>query len=151
TVMTERDRGITSTLQTFQQPDLQSLLFRLAAKGFDQSLQLASLGQITHFKSMAENEFAIFRQLLGIRVFVYAIDRRDEAVLQVPPHRFVGRDHEFLDQLIRFVILDSFEPQRTTALAIDHHLDLRKIQIERAMSETPAAQERGQFPRRMQT
>ena len=51
----------------------------------------------------------LFRQLLRIGILVDAVNRRDEPVFQLARDSFVGGQHEFLDELMRFVVLDSFE------------------------------------------
>ena len=69
---------------------------------------------------------------------MHAIDRRDRSVPQLARNRFVGREHEFFDQLMRFIVLDPLEPRRL-AVSIDINFDLWKIEIERAVLEAFAA------------
>ena len=76
---------------------------------------------------------------------MHPVDRRDETVLQFARHRLVRREHEFLDQLVRFIVFDSLELDRL-AFRIETHLYFREIEIERALVEALSAQERGQFP-----
>ena len=80
-----------------------------------------------------------------------AINRRHEPILQLARNRFVGREHEFLDQLMRFVVLDSLETQRASGLFVDDHFHFRKIEVERAVGETAPAQNRGEIPGGVQT
>ena len=54
--------------------------------------------------------------------------------------RFVRREHELLDQLMRFIVLNALQFYRF-ARWIDIYLHLWKIEIERAVLETFAAQE----------
>ncbi len=108
-------------------------------------MQLGALRQVARLVVIAQDQFAILGQLLRLRIFVHAIDRGDEAIFQFPRHRFVGREHEFLDQLVRFIVLDSLQPDRL-ARFIEAHFHFREIEIERAGFETAPAQERRQFP-----
>ena len=58
-----------------------------------------------------------------------AIDRWHGAVLQLARHGFVCGQHEFLDQLMRFIILDALEAH-WLATFIQPHFYVRKIEIE---------------------
>ena len=59
---------------------------------------------------------------------------------QLARDRFVGGEHEFFNQLMRFVILDALEPNRF-AVFIEIHFHFREIEVERAMLESFAAQQ----------
>ena len=63
---------------------------------------------------------------------------------------FVSREHEFFDQLMRFIVLDSFEPCRF-AVFVDIDFHFREIEIERALLESFAAQQRSELPRIVQS
>ena len=78
-----------------------------------------------------------------------AIDRGDGPVLELARDGFVGREHEFFDQLVRFIVLDAFEEDRL-ALLVQPHFHFGKIEIERTLFETFLAQEGGQFPGHVQ-
>jgi hypothetical protein len=141
TVMAERLRGIARALQTFQQPDLERLLLRFAAQRSEQPLQFPSLASGRRPCNCNSDELAIFRQLFRVGIFVDAIDRRDEPVLQLARDRFVRREHEFLDQLMRLVVLDPLEPDRLAPF-VEPHFHFREIEVERAVLENAAAEER---------
>ena len=58
---------------------------------------------------------------------------------ELAPHRFVRREHELFNQLVRFVILNPLQTNRLAA-GVDVNFDLGEIEIERAMLEAFAAQ-----------
>ena len=81
----------------------------------------------------------------GVGIFVDAVNGRDLAVPHFLRDRFIGREHKFLDELMRFVVFDALEFHRF-AVRIDMHLYLRKIEIERAMLEPFSTEKRGKIP-----
>src|SRR5580704_12276806 len=105
--------------------------------------------KISDFVAKAQNEFAIFAELFRIRVFVNAVNSGDRAMPQLARYRFVGCEHEFFDQLMRFVVLDALEPNRL-ALWIEINFHFGEIEIERAMFKTFATQQRCKLPRGVQ-
>ena len=117
--MAERLGRVTRAFQTFQEPDLERLFFRFAASEASNRCNSAAIGQIADLVIVAENQLPIFRQFFRIGIFVNAVDRRDEAILQFTRDRFVRREHELLDQLMRFVVLDPLEPDRLAFLVED--------------------------------
>ena len=78
-----------------------------------------------------------------------AIDRRDRAVLEFARDRFVRGEHEFLDELMRFIVLDPLETDRF-AIFIDAALSLPESRDRANLRETFPAQKRRQSPRRVQ-
>ena len=79
-VMTERLGGVARALEALQQADLERLLLRLAARRGEQPLQLArGCVRSPDLVTVAQDELAIFRQLVRIGIFVDAVDRRDAA------------------------------------------------------------------------
>ena len=103
--------------------------------------------QIADLVTITEHELAIFGQLFRVGIFVNAIDRRDCALFQFPRDRFVGREHEFFDQLMRFIVLDPLQSHRF-ALLVDADFHFREIKIERAVLEAFLAAETRRAPRR---
>src|SRR4029077_3944326 len=81
-IMSQWLRSVTSAFQTFQQTDLESLLFRFYANRSEQSLQIRPLRYIANLKVKTEHHRPILRQLLRIGIFVDAIDSRNGAILQ---------------------------------------------------------------------
>ena len=73
------------------------------------------------------------------------VDRRNGALFQFPRDRFIRGQHTFLDQLVRFVILDTLQLDRLAVL-VQAHLYFWKIEIERAVFESFPPQQRRQFP-----
>src|SRR5437763_17108749 len=106
--MPERLGIVSSAFKTFQETDLQRLLFGLSTKFGKQSLQFSTMRQIAYFVTKAERELTVLCELFRIRIFVDTIDRWSCSLLQFPRHRFVRQQHEFLDQLMRFIVLNTF-------------------------------------------
>ena len=67
------------------------------------------------------------------------------AMLDFSGDDFIRREHAFLDELVRNVVLDFFQPRRP-ALIIEPDFHLGEIEIERTGGETILAQQRGQLP-----
>ena len=66
TVMTERLGRVTRPLQTLEQAYFEGLLFGLAADRSEKALHFFAIGKITDFVAEAQNEFAVFAELLRI-------------------------------------------------------------------------------------
>ena len=73
-------------------------------------------------------EFPVLIELIGVWFFVNPIDIWLVAPLEVARHEFVGQEHQFLDELMRDVIFDQFQPDGTT-IGIKPDLDLGHFQI----------------------
>src|SRR5581483_2425372 len=56
-----------------------------------------------------------------------------------------GRQHEFLNELVRLVVLDAFQFHRITLL-VEPHFCLREIEIQGTLLESPAAQQGSELP-----
>src|SRR2546423_13754954 len=135
TIMPERPRIIASAFKTFQKTYLQRLLFGLSADFSKQSLQFSAMRQIANFVAETERELTVLCELVRIGIFVNAIDCWNCALFQFPRHCFVCRQHEFFDQLMRFIVLDALKSYRF-ALCIDPDFYLSKIKIQRAVFES---------------
>src|SRR6266566_5923365 len=103
--MTERLRSVACAFQTFQESDLESLLFGLSTECSKQPLQLRAMGQIADLVVKAEHEFAILCEFLRVWIFVNTVDGRNCAILEFACDSLICRQHEFLDKLVRFVVL----------------------------------------------
>ena len=135
TVMPERLRIIARPFKTFQQTDLQRLLFGFSADFGKQSLQFSAMRQIANFVTKTEHELTVLSQLFWIWIFVNAIDCWNCALFQFPRHRFICRQHEFFDQLMRFIVLDALQ-SNWFAVRIDRDFYLWKIKLQRAVFES---------------
>src|SRR5215475_9221915 len=93
------------------------------------------MSQIAHPVIEAEDEFAILGQFFWVRIFVNPIDGRNGMLFQLPRNSLVCGQHEFFDQLVRFIILDSLQFYGVTLL-IDPDFYLREIEVESAMLES---------------
>src|SRR6266513_4522959 len=140
TVMSERLRCVTRPLETFKQTDLERLLFRLAANRSQEPLHLFSLREIADLVAKAQNEFAILTEFFRIRILMNPVNRGNGSVPQLARDRLVRGQHEFFNQLMRFVVLDPLQTN-WPAVCINMHFYFRKIEIERAMLESLAAQQ----------
>ena len=81
---------------------------------------------------------------------MHAVDRGNEPIFQFKRDRFVRREHEFLDQLMRLIVLDPLQ-EDWLSLRIEPHFHFREIEIEGALLEALAPQQRSQFPGDVQT
>src|SRR3954469_3126121 len=73
TVMPERPRIIASAFKTFQQTNLQRLLFGFSADFGKQSLQFSAMRQIPNFVTKTERELAVLCELFRIWILVHAV------------------------------------------------------------------------------
>ena len=135
TVMAERLRIVARAFKTFQQTDLQRLLFGFSADFGKQSLQFSAMRQIADFVTKTERELTVLCELFRIWIFVNAIDCWNCTLFQFPRHRFVCRQHEFFDQLMRFIVLDTLQSD-WFAVCIDPDFYLWKIELQRAVFES---------------
>src|SRR5215471_8397106 len=101
--------------------------------------------QIANFVIKTQRELTVLCELFWIWILMNAIDCWNRALFQFARHRFACRQHEFFNQLMRFIVLDALQ---SCWLALFIHPDfyLWKIEIQRAVFESPPPQQRGQFP-----
>ena len=93
------------------------------------------MSQIANPVIKAKHEFAILRQFLWIWIFVDPIDGRNRALFQFARNSLVCDQHEFFDQLVRFIVLDTLQFYRMP-LFIDPDFYLWKVEVQRAMLES---------------
>ena len=77
------------------------------------------------------------------------IDGRDRALFQFAGNSLVCNQHEFFDQLVRFVVLDTFQFYRMPFF-IDPDFYLWKIEVQCAMLEPLLSHQCCQFPGNVQ-
>ena len=92
-------------------------------------MKFAALGEVAGADSLRGSEITKFEELLVVRLFVDAVERGLFAVLEFAGHQLVGEQHEFLDELVRDVVLDFFQANGA-AVFIQPNFDFRKIQLE---------------------
>src|SRR5262249_44178651 len=97
------------------------------------------MSQIANFIIKAQRELTILSKLVRIWIFMNAVYRWNCALLQFACDGFVCRQHEFFDQLMRFIVLYTLQSDRL-ALLIDPHFYLGKIEVQRAVVESFAPQ-----------
>src|SRR4030095_10501506 len=100
---------VAGAFQTFKQSDLERLLFRFSTDCRQQSLELCAMSHIANPVIKAEHEFAILCQFFWVWIFVDPIDGRNRALFQLARNSLVCNQHEFFDQLVRFIILDTLQ------------------------------------------
>ena len=96
--------------------------------------------QVAGIKSVTHHELAILGQFLRVGILVDTINRRYKPVLQLGRDRFIGGQHELLDQLMGLVVLDPLEPERSAGFSIDDDFHFREIEVERAVGKAPTAE-----------
>ena len=106
----------------------------------------ARLCQVAGLVIVAEDELAVLGQPVRLRIFVHAIDRGDGPVLKFARDRFVRREHELFDQLMRLIVFDPFEEDRP-AFRVQSHFHFWKIEVERSVFETLSCAGGRQAPR----
>jgi hypothetical protein len=94
-----------------------------------QPLHFHPLTQITAGDLVTQHFLAVFLQPSIVRFLMHPVHRRPSQPHQPGRHRLVGHQHEFLDQLMRGVILHFLNPQHPS-LRIQPDLRLRKIQLQ---------------------
>src|SRR6266853_3392013 len=127
-IMPERLGVVTRALQAFEKSHLERLLFGFSTDCGKQTLQLTTMSQIADPVVKAKHELTILGEFLWVWVFVDAIDGGNSAFLELPGDRFVRCQHEFFDELVRFVILHALQSYWVT-LFIDPDFYFRKIEI----------------------
>src|SRR6266436_2768131 len=101
---------VTRALQAFEKSHLERLLFGFSTDCGQQTLQLTTMSQIADPVVKAKHELTILSEFLGVWVFVDAIDGGNSALFKLPRDSLVCRQHEFFDQLVRFVVLNALQP-----------------------------------------
>ena len=84
-------------------------------------------------------------QLVGIRFVVDAVDAGQVAVVEGAGNRFIGGQHEFLDQLVAFVLLDA-DDGLGIAFRVDVDFGLGHVQFEAAGLHAGLPQGGGDVP-----
>jgi hypothetical protein len=115
------------------------LLFRFSTDFRQQSLQLCAMSHIANPVIKAEHEFAILCQFFQVWILMDPIDGRNRALFQLARDSLVCDQHEFFNQLVRFIIFDTLQFYRVS-LFIDPDFYLREIEVQGAMLESPLPQ-----------
>ena len=118
---------------------------RTAGEEFEIFLDFSALGEITGFDPVGDEELPVFKQSGFVRHFVDAIEGGPAFMVEVAGDRFVGEEHELLDQLVGFIgrlFFDSVGP----ALRVEEDAKLGKIQVEGALGEPLPTKGRGEVP-----
>ena len=105
----------------------------------EQLLDFAALGEVAAGEAHRLGLRAEFLQPVRIGILVDAVKAGPVAALEFERDDLVGQQHEFLDELVRDVVLGFLE-MRGDAEVVDAHFHLGEIEIERALGEAAFAQ-----------
>jgi hypothetical protein len=94
---------------------------------------------------VGDEKFPIFNQAGFVWSFVNPIKSGALLVIEVTGDRFVGEEHELLDQLMGFVGGFFFDPVGS-ALRIEQDPQFGKIEVERALGEPLPTKRRSEVP-----
>lgn len=144
-VVPQRLRGVARALERTQQARFEKVFFGRAGNAFEELLDFAARVRMADGVAEGAREFAPFLQFLGIGVFMDAGKDGDFPTAKLGGDGLVGEEHELLDELMGHVVFDLLDLLRN-ALGVAAHLDLGKVQFERALGETPRAKFRRKFP-----
>ena len=103
------------------------------------------LGQVACFNAVGDEELPVFGQAGFVGCFVDPIKGRTFFVVEMAGDRFVGEEHELLDQLVGFVGGLFFDPVGFS-LGIEQDAKFGEIQIEGALGEPLPAKGGGEVP-----
>jgi hypothetical protein len=95
------------------------------------------LGQVACFDAVSDEKFPVFEQARFIWSFMDSIEGRALLVVEMARDRFVGEEHELLDQLVGFVRRLFLNPVGS-ALGIEENAQFGEIQVERALCKAVA-------------
>ena len=144
-VVADRVGRVARLFQRAQQGEIDGVLFGFVLHSGQKLLQFPPMRHVADLVAEALRVLAEIAELLQVRIFVDAVSTRDLELAHVTGNRFVGRQHEFLDELVGDVVVNLLDTDRF-ALLVEPDLDLGEIQIERAVREPLLAQLRCQPP-----
>ena len=70
-------------------------------------LHLVPIGEITDADAVGSDVLTQLVELVRVRIFVDAVDRCGEAIFGRLGDGLVGDEHELLDELVGFIIIDT--------------------------------------------
>lgn len=112
-VVAERLWKIPCTFETFQKRDFDGRGKCLAMQGGEQFLEFGTVGEVSGADSLGGGEFAELGEFLGVRLFMNAVDGGLLPVLEFAGHKFIRKEHEFLDELMGNIVFHALEPHGT--------------------------------------
>ena len=132
--MADRLRRVASAFHAAQVADPEDVRKQVALEAREKFAGLFLVGQVAGAQPHQRRPRPEVVELLGVRLVVDAVDRLDASPLDFLRDSLVGQQHEFLDQLVRHVVLHPAHLAQS-ALGIEQHLVLRHVEIQRARPE----------------
>ena len=137
--MADRLRGVAGAFHAAQVADAEDVGEQVALEAGEKFAGLFLVGQVAGAQPHHRRPRPKFVELLGVWLIVDAVDRLDASPLDFLRDRFVGEQHEFLDQLVRHVVLHPAHFAQPT-LVVEQHFVLRHVEIQRARTEARLSQ-----------
>ena len=116
---------------------------RLVSRFLQHLLQSKPVGIAVDLVAQAAGEIRECLQFLGLGRRVHPAQERRAQACQLPGHRLVGGEHEFLNDLMADVVLDKMGAL-DAALIVQIELGFRHAELDGAALEPAAAQDHGQ-------
>ena len=139
TVVPDRMRGVTRPLHAAQVADAKHILERMPGEAGQKSPGLFLVGQIACTQSCQGRLRPQIVEFFVVRLLVDPVHGLCPATLDLLRHGLVGQQHEFLDQLMGDVVLNSAH-FADPPLRVEEHLVLRHVEIQRTGAEPGLAQ-----------
>ena len=133
-VVTDRLRRVASAFHAAQVADPEDVRKQVALQASEKFTGLFLGSQIPSAQPHQRSPRPELVELLDVRLVVDTMDRLDASPLDFLRDSFIGQQHEFLDQLMRHIILYPTHFAQST-LSIEQHLMLRHVEIQRARPE----------------
>ncbi len=137
--------SVPGLLERSQQGELDGIFLGRAVDKLQQFLQLASMCQFPHLVPESLGVDPEIDQFVLVRIFMDPVEAGKVQAGNVTGDRFVGGQHELLDQLMRDVILNLLDRNRASILA-EADLGFREIKIQGSLLEPLPAKGGRQLP-----
>ncbi len=131
TVVAERFNGVTGSHKGFKEADLEGGTNGEAVEPLQEPLDFEPVIEIPGLNVVAEHFLPVFLEAAGIGFFMDAVDGGAFQVEQAGGYGFVREEHEFLDQLMRNVVLDFFDTGNRTVF-VETNFHFGKVEREGA-------------------
>ena len=133
-VVADRLRRVASAFHAAQVADPEDVRKQVALEAREKFAGLFLVGQVAGAQPHQRRPRPEVVELLGVRLVVDAMNRLDASPLDFLRDSLVGQQHEFLDQLVRHVVLHPAHLAQSP-IGIEQHLVLRHVEIQRARPE----------------
>ena len=146
-VVSVRARAVARLLQTAQHADAQRIGVVAHFQRREQLRHFFALGKVSDFYAGVEHLFPQLGELFRLGRVVDAGNERQLRLMKFSRGDFVRQQHEFFDELVRFVVLDLLDALRE-AVGVDVDFDFGHVEVERAVAHAFFAKLRGDRPQR---